>query len=86
MSGAILKLFMVNGGGGHLGCRGLSVTNCVKKGGLSVTNWVKKGGLSVTKRKKGGFQGKNGQKFLNISSNLSKLSKNPIFCQKLSLV
>ena len=33
-----------------------------------------------------GFQGQNCQKLLNISSNLSKFSKNQIFCRKLSLV
>ena len=60
----------------HLRCRGLSVTNCVKKGGLWVTKRTKIGGLSVKCIKNRGFQGQNGKKFLNISSKMSKFSKN----------
>ena len=43
----------------HLRCRGLSLTNCVKKGGLSVTKRTKIGGLSVKCIKKiGAFRAK----------------------------
>ena len=41
-----------------------------------MTKRTKIGGLSVKCIKNRGFQGQNGQKFLNISSNLSKFSKN----------
>ena len=62
--------------------------------GLSVTIWVRKGvfqwqshnnKLSFSEMHRG-FRGKNGHKFLNILSKLSKISKNHFFCRKLSLV
>ena len=60
------------------------MTNCVNKGGLSVTKHTKIGVFQGNAlKKKGGFQGQNGQKFLNISSNLSKFSKNPNFLPKI---
>ena len=48
-----------------------------------MTKRTKIGGLSVKCIKNRSFQGQNGQKFLNISSNLSKLSKNPNFFPKI---
>ena len=68
----------------RLRCRGLLVTNCIKKGGLLVTKRTKKGVFQWNSSKNRGFQG---QKFLNITSNLSKFSKNQFFfCGKLSLI
>ena len=71
----------------HLRCRVFRWQIASKKRGLSVTKSTKIGGLSVKCIKNRGFQCQNGQKFLNISSNLSKFSKiSFFFCRKLSLV
>ena len=59
----------------HLRCRGLSVTNCIKKGGFQGQSAQKQGVFQWNASKNRGFQGQNGQKFLNILSNLSKFSK-----------
>ena len=48
-----------------------------------MTKRTKLGGLSVKCIKNRGFQSQNGQKFLNIASNLSKFSKNPNFLPKI---
>ena len=59
------------------------MTNCVQKERLSVTKRTKIGGLSVKYIMNKGFQDQNGKKFLNISSNVSKFSKNQIFLPKI---
>ena len=64
----------------HLRCRGLSVTNCVKKGGLSVTKRTKMGSFSeMHKKKNKKKQGFSGPKWPKISQNLSTFSKTPFF-------
>ena len=60
----------------HLRCKGLSVTNCIKKGGLSVTKCTKLEGLSVKcmHQIKRGLSGPKWPK-ISISSKMSKFSK-----------
>ena len=54
-----------------------------KRGFFSDKAYKNSGSFSEVHQKNTGFQG---QKFLNILSNLSKFVKNQIFCWKLSLV